>query len=285
MAKQSSDRAAGKSEPLLGCAMTPAVIEAVGEDPGRVQVRLAAPDRRAELIWARLAVSHRLSPGDRVLVLSDAAQTFVVGVLHAARQQIALPDGGHVALADGAVELRDAEDRLLIRYDGGSAEVCAPAGDLTLAAPRGHVRLSSALDVVIEAERDVQQRACRQLGLQAGADRQQVTVTPTTTTLENDRLELKANDTEVTSGRVAVVANHIANTAKRLANNVGRYELTADRIAEKSREAFRDVAGLLQLRVGRARQIVKRTFTLHSRRTVMVSQGDTSIDGKKIRLG
>jgi hypothetical protein len=164
---------------------------------------------------------------------------------------LALPDGASAELRDGALELRDGEGRLLVRYVDGTAEILAPAGDLKLSAPQGRVRLSAALDVEVDAQ----------------------------------RVRVRATSTELESGRLSVVARHVGCTAERLAHNVERYELVAERLVEKTRHSFRDVAELLQTRVGRVRTLVRSTYALWSKRTVMSSSEDTSIDGRKVLLG
>ena len=129
-------------------------------------------------------------------------------------------------------------------------------------------------------------QANRELRLRAGADSQpQLSIQHEQTRIDSEQLAIRAPKTTLITGRATVVANHIATTAKRLATNVERYELTAERLVERSRNAFREVADLLQMRLGRARTLVKNTYAVHSRRTVMVSKKETSIDGKKILLG
>jgi hypothetical protein len=54
-----------------------------------------------------------------------------MGVVRGGRdkQEIALADGAKVVVRGGAVaELRDAEERLLVRYENVRAEITAPAG-------------------------------------------------------------------------------------------------------------------------------------------------------------
>ena len=87
------------------------------------------------------------------------------------------------------------------------------------------------------------------------------------------------------TAQATVLAERIATTASVLVQNVERFELTATRIVEKTRDVFRDASNLAQTRVGRARTIVKEAFSLYSRRTWMASTEDTSIDGSKILLG
>jgi hypothetical protein len=68
-------------------------------------------------------------------------------------QEIALADGARVVVRAGAIaEMRDAEERLLVRYESGRAEIAAPAGDLVLSAPSGRVVLSAGADVHVEAQ-------------------------------------------------------------------------------------------------------------------------------------
>ncbi|HSN99344.1 MAG TPA: hypothetical protein VLS89_13705, partial [Candidatus Nanopelagicales bacterium] len=72
---------------------------------------------------------------------------------------LSLPDGASVVVQGAAVELRDPVGRLLIRYEAGSVEISAPAGDLTLAAA-GRVVVRGE-DVDIEARGELRQRAGR----------------------------------------------------------------------------------------------------------------------------
>lgn len=80
-----------------------------------------------------------------------------------------LRDGAVASLVDGGLELRDRGGRLLVRYCDGNAEIAAPSGDLVLSSPTGRVVVRSALDVQVEAGRDLVQRAGRTVELSAGA--------------------------------------------------------------------------------------------------------------------
>lgn len=184
---------------------------------------------------------------------------------------LAVPGGGTVRVRDRTVEIEDAEGRVVVRWCGGSAEIVAPAGDLTLAAPAGKVVLRAGTDVEIAAGPE--------------AESPQVRVGAVETRVESPMLSVKADQSHVVTAQATVVAQRIATTASSLVQSVERFELTATRLVEKTRDVFRDAADLCQTRVGRARTIVKEAFTLHSRRTSMASTEDTSIDGNKILLG
>ena len=77
----------------------------------------------------------------------------------------------------------------------------------------------------------------------------------------------------------------IAVTAEQLSHKVVKYELTAERLIEKTKDSFRDASDLAQTRVGRLRTIVRDVLSTHARRTVIMSTDDTAIDGKKVLLG
>lgn len=160
-----------------------------------------------------------------------------------------LPDGGSVTVDGGAVAIRDAEGRLLIRFENGAAEIAAPAGDLTLSAPAGRV-------VVRSAE-----------GLEVRAGE-----------AEEPQLKVDAEAATVIARRVAVRAGELVQTVERL-------EVSATRLVERTRDTFREAAGLLQTRAGRARTLVEDAFGLWSRRTTLASREETSIDGSKVLLG
>ena len=52
-----------------------------------------------------------------------------------------LTDGSAVLVDETSVEIRDAEDRLVFRYEDGALELIAPQGDVRLRAPHGAVAL------------------------------------------------------------------------------------------------------------------------------------------------
>lgn len=200
---------------------------------------------------------------------------------------IRLPDGASAAREGDALALRDGAGRLLVRYENGRAEIAAPDGDLILAAPAGRVVLKSALDVEVQAERDIVHHAARRLSIKTGPAEgsPQVTVEPGQTHVQTKKLEVQAHTSRVVTGKATILAQEIATTAKRVAQNVERYEITATRIVETAKDAFFDVADLVQSRIGRARTLVKGAYTLHAKRAIVASKEETKVDGKKVLLG
>jgi hypothetical protein len=183
---------------------------------------------------------------------------------------LALPDGGAVTVEGSAVSIADAAGRVVVRWHDGCAEILAPAGDLTLAAPAGRVVLRAQQEVEIAA---------------GGAAAPQLRVGAVETRVATERLDVQVASAHLATAEATVVARRIATTATALVQRVERFELHATRLIEKTRDAFRDVEDLAQTRVGRARTIVKDAYALYARRTALTSTEDTSIDGSKVLLG
>ena len=265
----------------------PAVVEEIGE---RLRVRRSGDGAPRDVLDARLARIPGYTPtvGDRVVVSFGVDESYVIAVLHAAAPEtLLLSDGARAEIDGGRLELRDADGRLLVRYEDGHAEIAAPAGDLRLTAPKGRVVIESALDVALKSGRDVRVETSRRFEVSAQAD-----AGGSTLSLDPKRVSLSAPHVEVTSksarlatSRATIFARTIATTAEQIAQKVVKYELTAERIVERTQDAFRDASGLAQMRVGRFRAIVKDVFSMNARRTVLLSKDETTIDGEKILLG
>jgi hypothetical protein len=274
-----------------GSWIRPATIRAVHED-GRVDVRVSFGDS-TEAVTARVLQLAGYQPveGDRVLVAGERdademGECFIIGVVHSVcAPRLEIGDGSHVQVKDGELELRDAEDRLLLRYADGHAELAAPTGDLQLCAPNGRVVLRAATDVSIEAVRDVAAHAGRRIALDVEGELSRLSMDPSRTTLETPKLEVRAKHSEVATAKVTLMARRIAVTAERVAQNVEHYELQADKLVQRARNSVQEVTELAQSTVGRARAVVRGIYSLRSKRTIMVSKDDTSIDGERILLG
>lgn len=241
-----------------------------------------------EAVPATIAAIAGYTPsvGDRVLSAQGSGGAYVIAVIAASEPlAITAKDGATAAIHGGAIEIRGAEGRVIVRYQDGIAEISSPERDLVLAAPRGRVRVEAGLDVEIAAARDVVERAGRRVDLAAGDEQTRIQIDAGSASIEASRLEVAAEVSRVTAGEVEVVARSIATTAERILTRAVRCEVEASRLIEKARDAFRDVSDLFQVRIGRAKTIVSGTYSVHTRRTVMVSKDDTSIDGRKVLLG
>lgn len=192
-------------------------------------------------------------------------------------------DGATAAVEDGAIELRDRGGKLLVRYAEGCAEVRAPRGDLTLAAPGGRVVVQAATDIALQAARDLTHEAGRTLSARTATV--DLTLDLKQARLTAPELEVRTRRSRLVAEQAAVVARTVSTTAQHLAQQAEHYELRATKLVESVRDSFRDASGLAQARYGRAKTIVRDVFSLRSRRSVIVSEQDTTIDGERILLG
>jgi hypothetical protein len=263
----------------------PAVIEEVGE---RLRVRRSGDGASRAVVDARLARIPGYAPtvGDRVMVSFGDTESYVIAVLHAAAPETwLLPDGARAELAGGRLELRDAGGRLLVRYENGHAEIAAPSGDLRLSAPEGRVVIESALDVALRSGRDVHIETARRFDVSTAGAATSLSLDAKRATVHAPHVDVTSKTARLATSRATVLARSIAVTAESLAQTVVKYELTAERLVEKTKDSFRDASDLAQTRAGRLRMIVKDVLSMHARRSVLVSEDETSIDGKKVLLG
>jgi len=113
----------------------------------------------------------------------------------------------------------------------------------------------------------------------------QLRIEPHKTSLASEQIRVETKNAEIAAGTLSTVARAVAAKAESIALTADKYELVAARLFEKSRDAFREVVDLAETRVGRARTIVSTIFSLSTRRTVLTSKEETSVDGRKILLG
>ena len=237
------------TERRTGGAFEAVVMEARGGEP--LVLRAASPKVRARpRRWrARVAVpGYQPSAGDRVLALHVGRQTFVVGVVHA-------PAPARAPLA--SAELRS-DSGASARIEDGAIVVRDPVGAIvaTYDPSTGSTRVCAAAgDLVLDAPHG-------RVVVRAGTD-----------------LELRA------AGAVRTEAPRVEVRADEQVAVVGRSELHAARLLEHVTDVYREIDGMLQIRAGRMRTLVRDAYRLLARRTSVISEEDTSIDGKRVLLG
>ena len=198
-----------------------------------------------------------------------------------ANPQLSLPNGASVERQGPQLVARDVAGQVILRFDGVTVELVA-AADMVLNAPQGGVAIQCRDDVVIDA-RTIRQRARQQLALQVEDSR----VVLDGDSLQTTSASLEANTThaKLSAQQTTLLTQRLATTAQTVLHEVERLEVRAGKIVERARDVLRDTSGLLQLRSGRLRSVVERSYTLITERTNMRSRAETSIDGEKILLG
>ncbi len=99
-----------------------------------------------------------------------------------------------------------------------------------------------------------------------------------TVRLRGKKLELEAED-------IVQRAERVLTSAAQIGWSADRWELRANRLKERAREALLEVDALMHTRAGRLRTVVKKSAQLVAERTTIRSIEDTAIDGKQVLLG
>ncbi len=264
-------------------------VETIRDD-GRLGVRRTSDESAFDVRLSWIA-GYAPSVGDELFISSDGVEGIATAVLSAARgPALVLGDGSRAEIARGAIELRDPDGRLLLRYRAGSLEIAPATGDLRLAAPSGAVRIEAATDVTISAHRDARLEGERSAELstgEAGSEETgpRVRIDAGGARVRGKKVEIHARHASTVAAIAEVVATEVRTSAKTITSHARKIETTAERIAVHAKELAQEIAGALDTRAGRVRSIVRGAFSLRTRTVNMKSEQDTSIDGRRVLLG
>lgn len=261
------------------------VLEVDPDDATRLTVALPGGrgSCRAELA---LPGAGRLRPGARVLVNAEPdGSAWVIGVLDRSARSVRADDGTQATLVnDGQgerIELRDPEGGLLFQYDPatGSAQVHAPAGDLTLSAG-GAVRLhGESIDLAARSSVRllVHDKAAKVLNaIQLGRQ---------STRIRTRRAELDADEADLRIGHSRLEGDRVETRVSVLQTTAERIETVAETVVQRFGSLCRKVSGLMQSRAGRLRTLVSGAWHQRAQRADLRSKETFKVDGERIHLG
>ena len=219
---------------------------------------------------ARIACPGTMPPaGGEVLVAGESHEAlFVIGVLTDCE-----PDGS-----------------LLFEYDAErkATRVHMPEGDLDLVAPQGGIRIQARDGMLLDASA-VEIRGRRGVALTVGGMLEKVrtrfALSRRAAGLTADRLTMKADRAELEFDRTEIRGERAESDIKNVRVNGERFERTFDTVITNAKNAYESVEELSQQLVGRLRTIVRDAWHVRSKRTLLRSDENTQIDGKKIDIG
>jgi len=263
---------------------------AVVADDGSLEVCLGSGGSSLPATTAVLG-GYRPSVGDRVIVTDDGEGCVVVAVLRAATPPgLVSASGAEARLMGDGIAVFDRQGACLVRARGSGVEVAPSTGDLLLSAPQGRIRLSAAEDIEIEGQRDVTLKAARRVEARAGASADsdlpdRLVLDDKGALLTGRRVELRGTLARIIAGRADLVSREVRVSANTVSTTARKIETTTERAVLRAKEVVHEVAELLETRAGRLRTLVRGALSVRSRATTMKSEGDTSIDGKRVLLG
>ncbi len=241
----------------------------VDDNEGRVlvQLRAAAGNTRT---WATIAIAppHELTPGDTVLAAGeDTDELYIIGVLKTA----ALPprtitlSGGSRAETSGkpgeqSMKVFSPRQELLFEYDEatGKARVNMPSGDLEFVTENGNISFQSGRDILFHGR----------------------------------HLDMNSHEFRLSAQKGALQIEEAAYAGKKFMGNIRHVILIAERLEtaaqtmiEKAKNLFQSVEELSQLKTGRMRTLVKKTFHFKANKAFVKAEEDYKIRAEKIHLG
>jgi hypothetical protein len=207
--------------------------------------------------------------GGEVLVAGESHEDlFVIGVL-----TDCAPDGS-----------------LLFEYDAErkATRVHMPEGDLDLVAPQGGIRIQARDGMLLDASA-VEIRGRRAVVLTVGGMLEKVrsrfALTRRGAAIRAERLNMNADRAELNFERTQIRGERARAEIKNVHVEGERLERTFDTVITNAKNAYESVEELSQQLVGRLRTIVSDAWHVRSKRTLLRSDENTQIDGKKIDLG
>lgn len=249
-------------------ALRRAVIASVDADGAFADVLLGDERVRAAVVHGG---AEPVVGAEALVALNASSEWFVLGAL-GARPAVSTRDGARASLehdgGDEVLRLRDAKGAVLVEHRAGHTVVRAAEGDLELRADEGSVRVVARDAVTVSGAGGGALRVDA-TGVEASGPSLRSTTTKTT---------VESREAVISAARVGVSAERVNVTAKVMESRVGR-------IVERAQEAYRDVEGTLQQRVGRYRVLAKETWQVLSGRAILKARGDVRVDGEKLYLG
>ena len=237
-----------------------------------------------------------LAPDDRVLVAGeDIHSIYIIGVLSAkSPAKLRARDGSYVVLAETeegtSFQVYSKEDDLLIEHDTErkTTKVCAGAGDIEISASGGSMTFEAAEALAFRGETiSLQGRRRIDAGVRDQSGRRASTLS-----LAEHGASLQGAHLRLTAGRAGLFIDELKVTGRKILGNIVQATITADRletraqsVVSKTRNFFQAVENLAQLKAGRMKTLVRATYHLKTKTSVLKSDDDFKVKADRINLG
>jgi hypothetical protein len=273
------------------------------DDPGRrARLRLTGYPQQGSA-WARIAISghNSLNPGDLALVVGEElSDLYLIGVLNgqnpldAPERKVAL-SGGTKAEAAGRPEEQtlkvfSPKQELLFEYDekNGRARVNMEAGDLEFVTKNGSITFASSREILFHGK-SIGLTSTRGVFLGVmdalGKLRSALTLQPGTAKVNSPEVGIEAERGDFRIEDTRYTGQKLLTKIGQAKLKIDRLESTAATVIARAKNVFQTVEQLSQVRAGRMRTIVARTFHFKSKKAFVKAEEDYKIKAEKIHLG
>ncbi len=251
-------------------------------------------------IHAVLALSFEIElvRGDKVLVVGEDFNTiYIIGVLSVkSPAKTRSKNGAYALLADAgtgsrtSLQIFSKHNELVVEYDteNNKTKVNSGTGDLEFSVPAGNIAFQSSKSVVLKGETiSLEGRQKIDLAVQGYPGSSMSSLS-----LGKHQTKLSSPDLRITARRGNLFIDELKITGKKILSNliqatikVDKLETKAQSIISKAKNMYQSVENLSQLKTGRLKTLIKSTYHLKSKNTVMKSEDDFKIKAEKIDLG
>ena len=247
-----------------------------------------------------ISISPPPAAGDEVLVVeNNSGEFFVIGILS---QSAPVSDNARLSMADGAfasivssengrtLNVYSSSNELLFEYDPElkKTRLFAAAENVVFEAPKGDIELTAAGNIRLRGHH-VEINGRSGIGLSAG---RMVETLKSALLILPGKIDASALEVKVTARRAGIFLDEAVNTIKTAVHKIGtvkllagKIETTATTLIEKTKNTYRSMENLNQVKAGRMRMLINKTFHLKSKSCVIKAEDDVKVKGEKIHLG
>ena len=273
----------------------PAKVLETDEEGGQICLRLPGHPQAGNL-WARNAIvgQHALRSGDTALIVGeDLDDLYVIGVLNQGESldssvnKITLSKGAQ-ANAQGfpgeqTLKVFSPKRELIFEYDeeNNKARVNMEAGDLEFITQKGSITFASNKEIMFHG-RSIGMTGSKGicLGVMDALGKLSSTIT-----LRRQSMKMGSSEVGIDAERGDFKVEEAKYTGKRFLSKVDRLESIAGSVIARARNIYQTVEELSQVRAGRMRTMVARTFHFKSKKAFVKAEEDYKIKAEKIHLG
>ena len=268
---------------------------------GMLQIKLTGREHQPE-ITARPLVSFSPLPstGDSVLVMEDGTgDFFVIGILTRAasdffQDRLQTADGAFAAIVRSekgeTLNVYSESNALLFEYDPMSkkARLFSESENVAFEAPGGDIEIAAAGSIRLKGHH-VEVSGTSGIDFSVG---KMVETLKTALTLLPGKMDVSAQEIKISARRASLFLDEARNIFKSAFYKIGTVKLLADKmettastLVEKTKNTYRTMENLNQVKAGRMRVLVHKAFHLKSKSSVIKAEDDVKIKGEKIHLG
>jgi hypothetical protein len=248
---------------------------------------------------ARIAIPTpcKLSCGDSVLVMAeDPDHAYIIGILDQEKRQvnpsekIELDNGTHVTRDNQSLKVLSHKKELIFEYDEktGKSTVNLESGDMDFVSRRGNINFVAGKDIMlngrtvgITSQNGMVMGMVDKLGKLISA----LTIKNAGIHMNSQELGIEAKHGKFEIGNTELKGEKLEADLTTSKLKIGRLETMAKTIITKTKNIYKTVEELSQVKTGRMRTIVENTFHLKSRKAMLKSDDDFKVRAEKIHLG